>query len=370
MNPFSITVGRSNSGSDAQVRRPASPLPGLANMSRDEMVAAVDSFGLPQSLLKMSEKQSALEPRTRREFVLEGGKGALSKEVQHKQPSVVATLDSNGRRASKIVCDSMKNALEVANKVLSNSNKRAADGGCLLLAMEGLHVWDEDLVVLGNCNVTAEGNAVLEGTWLLKEQSSGTFDTLKCEHAARDQADSCVLVWGGPWLFDECVLGSNGGFTIECAKACAALLRRCTVGGIHETHAACGGVSVGGEGRCLLEKCKLVHIASAVGALEESTQGQGAAICAMGHGKLSLEQSTIQDCGYGVVLYDNPRVILRSTRLMAATEAAFAVLEGGEGATLLVQKTKICCLKVMSVCVSMSCCFGITLNYGCKEERA
>jgi hypothetical protein len=35
---------------------------------------------------------------------------------------------------------------------------------------------------------------LLNGTWLLKEGSSGTFEALSCEHTAVDAADSCVLV--------------------------------------------------------------------------------------------------------------------------------------------------------------------------------
>ena len=103
---------------------------------------------------------------------------------------------------------------------------------------------------------------MLQGTWLLKETSSGTFDSLTCQvafvfhqlcpgplpvplapapilaagscagtcggmrladghvlltaqHTAVDLADSCLLVWGGPWLLDACSIRSRGGTGIR-----------------------------------------------------------------------------------------------------------------------------------------------------------
>jgi hypothetical protein len=41
-----------------------------------------------------------------------------------------------------------------------------------------------------------------------------------------------LLIWGGPWLFDECNVRSGGGTAVECAKVCAAMLRRSNVGGL------------------------------------------------------------------------------------------------------------------------------------------
>jgi hypothetical protein len=90
---------------------------------------------------------------------------------------------------------------------------------------------------------------VLEGTWLLKEGSSGTFDAVSCQHTAVDAADSCVLVWGGPWLFDASSIRSEGGLAVDCTKASAALLLRCKLGGISSTRRAAAGVSVGSHAR-------------------------------------------------------------------------------------------------------------------------
>ena len=229
-------------------------------------------------------------------------------------------------------------------EIAANSGASGEGGSCVLHARAGLHAWEGDLLVqVSNSNVTSDIKAVLEGTWLLKEKSSGTFDLLTCQHKAIDVADSCVLVWGGPWLFDDCSIRSNGGLAMECSKSCAVMLRRCKVGGIDASRIAGGGVSVGGDGRCLLEKCKLQHIAALAA---DGADGLGAALCAMGNGKLSLEQSTIQDCGCCVVVYDRSRVIVRSSKLMAASSAAFQVHEGCDKAALLLQKTQVLCSKL------------------------
>mmetsp|Transcript_45150 Transcript_45150/g.38046 ORF Transcript_45150/g.38046 Transcript_45150/m.38046 type:complete len:149 (+) Transcript_45150:1-447(+) len=133
---------------------------------------------------------------------------------------------------------------------------------------------------------------------------------------------------------------------MECSKSCAAMLRKCQVGGLTQLSTAGGGFSVGGDARCLVEKCKLMYISGG----PDGKQGKGAAVFAMGNGKVSAEQSTLQDCAYCFVIYDHPRVIVRSCKLTASS-VAFEAHEGTENAALLLQKTQVRCQRVWSTSV-------------------
>ena len=46
---------------------------------------------------------------------------------------------------------------------------------------------------------------------------------------------------------------SHGGIAMECSKSCAAMLRKCQVGGLTQLSTAGGGFSVGGDARCVAE---------------------------------------------------------------------------------------------------------------------
>ena len=129
------------------------------------MEAAVDGFEVPQDLLDWGHRRP--QPETTVGGV--GGEGAAEvaplvgdgasdgcvararqgagRGGRQCAPRVVATLQSNGRRASKLDCDSLQNALALANK---------GAPGSLLHARAGLHEWEGDLLVqAANCNVTA-----------------------------------------------------------------------------------------------------------------------------------------------------------------------------------------------------------------------
>jgi hypothetical protein len=60
---------------------------------------------------------------------------------------------------------------------------------------------------------------------------------------------------------------------------------------------------VGGDSRCLLEKCIVEYISSRCAAPKQADHddspgdSKGAALCAMGNGKLSCEYSTIRVSG-------------------------------------------------------------------------
>ena len=335
LNPFSMTTGRSHSGAGcgeareganvrgqrplqeigSPVRHPSDgdgELGGRAGVMLRDVAAVVDSFAVPEDLsFAVGQRQASpsadmREKRISDESLVHSGCGtsgsavscAVQKgyptehggqqvgTVQQRQPGVVATLHSDGRRACKIDCESLQNAMTVAMK--GSTRRNAGWGGCSLRAQAGVHAWTGDMLLsVGNCNITADDNTRMEGSWLLKEESSGSFDGVSCVHLAQDEADSCLLIWGGPWLFDESSVRSCGGFAVECARACAVIIRRCKVGGMDSERFADGGISVGGQGRCLLEKCKIVDIVArpledVVEDGERFARGYGAAVSALG----------------------------------------------------------------------------------------
>jgi len=161
LNPYSMTAART----DSRPARPSSPLPVLPKMSGDEVEAAVDGFEVPQDLLDWGQRRLPLplpkagcvgDDGAAEDVSLVGARtGNGGARVQpggggggtQCGPRVVATLQSNGRRASKLDCESLQNALALANK---------GAPGSLLHARAGLHEWEGDLLVqASSCNVTA-----------------------------------------------------------------------------------------------------------------------------------------------------------------------------------------------------------------------
>jgi len=54
-------------------------------------------------------------------------------------------------------------------------------------------------------------------------------------------------------VFLESSIRSDGGIGMECSKSAAAMLRKCQVGGLTQLSTAGGGISVGGDARCVAE---------------------------------------------------------------------------------------------------------------------
>ena len=78
----------------------------------------------------------------------------------------------------------------------------------------------------GGFNMSASNQAVLEGPWLMKETGSGNIQGGTYRHNPTKTSEPCMLVWGGPWLFEACNIHVVNGVALVCTQSAAMLLQR------------------------------------------------------------------------------------------------------------------------------------------------
>jgi hypothetical protein len=174
---------------------------------------------------------------------------------------------------------------------------------------------EERIILSGHTALTESGDGVMENLQFMREHED--------LQNARENSLPCVEILGGPWLFENCRIQSQGGAAVFCnGKNACIQLERCSVGGSGPGRLRAGeGLSAHGLTSANISTSEFIQCLAAVVAVDNarvcldstSFSEVSYALCVDGHGCLSARSCAATRVTLGL--------------LFAGSDASFASLE-------------------------------------------